>query len=90
MYTRSALIQNETGLHARPASEFVACAGQYESAIHIRRKDEEDLADAKSIIMLLSLALEKGAEIEIRAEGEDESQAVEALVALLNSKFGEN
>ena len=72
MYAAKALIQNKTGLHARPASIFVAEAGKYLSNIQIRRVGEENTANAKSIVMLMSLALEMGTEVEIIAEGEDE------------------
>ena len=50
---------------------------------------EEDDANAKSIVMLLSLGLGQGTEVEITAKGEDEVEAVDALVALIETKFGE-
>ncbi|MDR3552591.1 MAG: HPr family phosphocarrier protein [Clostridia bacterium] len=89
MYSRRVLVQNKTGLHARPASDFVRCASKYKSGISIRRTDEEDAANAKSIIMLLSLGMGCGTEVEISAQGEDETQAVDGLVALIESRFGE-
>ena len=90
MYTRNVLIQNRTGLHARPASEFVACAAKFESRITIRSALEEDSVDAKSIMLLLSIGLGQGDEVVITAKGEDETEAVDALVALIESKFGED
>ena len=92
MYTKKTFIQNETGLHARPASEFIGLASKYKSKIIIRKVggDEDEEANAKSIIMLLSLGLGKGEEVEITAKGEDEVEAVDALVALIDSKFGED
>jgi phosphocarrier protein len=89
MYSRTVLIQNSTGLHARPASEFVACAKQFKSKISIRNVTEEDDVDAKSIMMLLTLGLAQGEEVEISARGEDEVEAVDKLVALVESKFSE-
>lgn len=89
MYKGRATIQNSTGLHARPASEFVACAGQFQSKIEIHRVGDQNLVDAKSIIMLLTQALEQGAEIELIADGTDEVEAVTALIELINIKFGE-
>ncbi|MEG1391099.1 MAG: HPr family phosphocarrier protein, partial [Angelakisella sp.] len=80
---------NSTGLHARPASDFIGCASKFKSKIVIKKISDEEEANAKSIVMLLSLALGQGEEVEITAKGEDEVEAVDALVALINSKFGE-
>ena len=92
MYTRNVLVQNRTGLHARPASEFVACAAKFDSKITIRSADddEDDTVDAKSIMLLLSIGLGQGDEVVITAKGEDEKEAVDALVKLIESKFGED
>ena len=92
MYSRKTTIANVTGLHARPASEFIAAAGKFESRIKISRvdsTDEDDTVNAKSIINLLSLGLSQGEEVELVAEGSDEKEAVDSLVALIDSKFGE-
>ena len=89
MYSRKVTVQNRTGLHARPASEFIACAGKFSSKITIKRTGDEDEANAKSIVMLLSLGLGQGTEVEITARGEDETQAVDTLVELVEGKFGE-
>lgn len=89
MYAKRTMIMNKTGLHARPASDFIACASKFKSRIIIKRIDSADEANAKSIIMLLTLALENGTEVEISADGEDEIEAVDSLVALIESKFGE-
>jgi len=92
MYIRNVLIQNRTGLHARPASEFVTCAAKFNSDILIRsiNDDEDDAVDAKSIMLLLSIGLGQGDEVVISAEGDDEQEAVDALVALIDTKFGED
>ena len=89
MYSQKVTIQNRTGLHARPASDFIGCASKFKSKIVIKKLSEDEEANAKSIVMLLSLALGQGEEVEITAKGEDEVEAVDALVALINSKFGE-
>ena len=90
MYSRKVTVQNRTGLHARPASDFIACASKFKSRITIKRVGDEDDANAKSIVMLLSLGLGQGTEVELTAKGEDEVEAVDALVALIESKFGED
>lgn len=89
MYVKKTQIINRTGLHARPASDFVKAAKQYSSKIMIKRAEAETGANAKSIVLLLSLGLTKGTQVEISAQGEDEQAAVEALVALLEEGFGE-
>ena len=90
MYLRNVLVQNRTGLHVRTAAEFVAEAKKYQSKITIRLASEEDAINAKSIMLLLSIGVGQGDEIVITASGEDETEAVDALVALVESKFGED
>lgn len=90
MYTKQVTIHNPSGLHARPASEFVAAAAKFKSRITIR-KDEEGAREvnAKSIVMILSQALVTGTTVRITANGEDETVAVDSLVALIEGGFGE-
>ena len=92
MVEKNFVVKNETGLHARPASDFIALANKFRSKIFIQNMDEEDSckANAKSIVMLIAQGLGKGVTAEISAEGEDEKEAVEALAALIKSKFGED
>lgn len=85
MYKREIEVKNETGLHARPASMFVNLAGTFKSKIELQRLGGEDLYNANSIIMLLSLGLEQGEKAILSAEGEDEKQAVDALAELVES-----
>lgn len=87
MVSRQVTIQNRTGFHIRPAQLFVDKAGSFEALIKVR-KDEVEV-DGKSILGLMTLGLEQGTTIEIRAEGPDEQQAVESLIELVESKFGE-
>lgn len=90
MVKGSTVITNKTGLHARPASDFVQAASGFTSVIVIRRAEqEEEEANAKSIIFLLSLGLCQGDKIEIIAKGEDEQEAVTTLIQLIDSGFGE-
>lgn len=90
MYAEKTVVINKTGLHARPAYEFVNMAKKFKSNIIVRRLDDEDTkADAKSIMFLLSLGVCQGDKIEIAAEGCDEKEAVEALVNLIAGGFGE-
>ena len=92
MQSASTTIRNKTGLHARPASDFVAAAKGYASKVTIRATDEaEDTAvSAKSIVMLLAQGFEQGREVTITANGEDEDKAVAELVELIDSGFGED
>ena len=90
MVKGTTVIKNKTGLHARPASDFAQAAGKFSSSITIRRVDEEDdEANAKSIIFLLSLGLCQGEAVEITAKGDDEQEAVKTLIELIDSGFGE-
>lgn len=91
MYTNTTTVCNPTGLHARPATKFVKEAKKFKSSIWIQRyaEPETGAVNAKSVVMLLSLGLGVGTEVKITAEGEDEKEAVDELVALINSGFGE-
>lgn len=90
MYAKQTKIINKTGLHARPASTFVMATKNYKSDITIRNVDANgDPANAKSIIMLLAAGLSCGTTIEIAANGADEKEAVDALIALVEGGFGE-
>jgi len=97
MYAKQTIIINKSGLHARPASDFIIEAKKYESKVTIRKagKDsalaEEGSApvNAKSIARLLGEGIAKGDVIEIAAEGPDEQTAVDSLVALVETGFGE-
>lgn len=83
MVKRNVIVQLETGLHARPAARFVQEANQYQSDIYIVKGNKK--VNAKSIMGVMSLAVAKGTEIMITAEGPDELQAIEALVEIVSS-----
>lgn len=90
MYKATTTIVNPTGLHARPAAEFVSLAKSFASDIQIKDlSTEEPAANAKSILRVLTLGLAKGRNVEISAAGEDEEKAVIELISLINSGFGE-
>jgi phosphocarrier protein len=92
MYTKQTELKNVSGLHARPASEFVALAKTFESAVTVLRLDDPEAkpANAKSIIKILAQGIGVGTPIEISADGPDEETAVEKLIELVDSKFGED
>jgi phosphocarrier protein len=92
MYTKQTVIKNVSGLHARPASEFVALAKTFESKITVKKLDTEDAtaANAKSIIKVLAQGISVNTPVEISAEGPDETEAVDKILELIDSKFGED
>lgn len=83
MYSKEITVINATGLHARPASDFVNLAGKFKSKIHIQRLGDEKKYNGKSIIMLMTLGLAQEEKALVCAEGEDEAEAVEALADLV-------
>lgn len=88
MITKQVEIVNKTGLHARPASDFVLTAKKYESKVTVRRLDGEPV-NAKSIVRLLAEGIGQGTQIELIIDGPDEEAATAELVALIESGFGE-
>lgn len=88
--TACVLIQNRLGLHARPAMMFVEEASGFSSEIRVRRTDQSEAVDGKSIMQMMVLAATKDTEIEIQANGDDAQAAIEALVALVDSRFSED
>lgn len=80
-------IVNETGLHARPASMFVKKASEFKSAVELIYNGEK--VNAKSIMGIMKLGLAKGTEVVISTSGEDEEEALNAMVELVESGFGE-
>ena len=80
-------IKNASGLHARPAGMFVKKAAEFKSTVEVVAKDKT--VNAKSIMGIMSLGLGQGEEIVVKAEGADDAAAVDALVELIESGFGE-
>ncbi|MFL6215513.1 MAG: HPr family phosphocarrier protein [Blastocatellia bacterium] len=89
MQERRIKISNRLGLHARASARLVRRATQFTSRIELVREDTEQQANGKSILSVLLLAAACGTQIIIRAEGEDEQRAVDALAELVEQKFGE-
>ena len=87
MVERRVTVVNSHGIHARPAAEIVKTAARFASNIILVRDDLE--VNGKSIMGVMMLAAECGAELVIRADGNDAEQAVEALAALIAGHFGE-
>lgn len=88
MIVENITIINKLGLHARAASKLVNCASQFESEVFIIRKDNR--VNAKSIMGVMMLAASKGVELELEIEGNDEQSCRDAVVDLINDRFGEN
>lgn len=89
MFKMTTTVKNKTGIHARPASDFVRKCSSFSSNINVKRVGEDTVANAKSIVFVLALGLHQGEEIEISAEGADEEEAVRELIELVDSGFGE-
>ncbi len=80
-------IQNKLGLHARAATKFANLATRFSSDLNIDCNGKT--IDGKSIMSIMLLAASKGTHIEIKAHGNDEHEALEALTSLINNKFDE-
>ncbi|MEG1939947.1 MAG: HPr family phosphocarrier protein [Eubacterium sp.] len=87
MVSKEVSILNATGLHARPASMFVQTAGKYKAKIEVIKGNAR--LNAKSIMGIMSGGITQGTLITIEADGEDEKEALNALVTLIENKFGE-
>lgn len=87
MIRKKIRIVNEAGLHARPAAALVKTAGQFESDFFIHMYGYR--VNGKSILGVMTLAAEKGAEMELELDGPDEEEALEAITRLINNGFGE-
>lgn len=80
-------IINKLGLHARAAAKFVSTAGQFSANVLLAKGNQQ--INAKSIMGVMMLAASKGTVLTLTTEGEDESEAMSALLALINDRFGE-
>ncbi len=87
MYTKTITVNNQVGLHARPATFFIQKANEFKSSIWVEK--DERRVNAKSLLGVLSLGIVKGTEITLIAEGPDDKAALEALAALVSSNFAE-
>ena len=87
MYMQEVTVNNEVGLHARPATFFIQKANEFKSSIWVEK--EERRVNAKSLLGILSLGIVGGTTIRIIADGPDEEAAVKGLVDLVDSGFAE-
>lgn len=87
MLTSTLTISNKLGLHARASAKLTKLAGSFRSEIFLARNGRR--VNAKSIMGVMMLAAGMGSEVQIDVQGEDQQQALDAIVALVNDKFGE-
>jgi phosphocarrier protein len=87
MVSKDVTVQNNVGLHARPATFFVQRANSYKSSIWVEKGDRR--VNAKSLLGVLSLGIAKGTVITLISDGVDEGEALEGLAALINSGLSE-
>lgn len=87
MKKEKVILQNETGLHARPAGELAKLASTFKSDVNLTVNGKT--ISAKSILAIMSLGIKANAEIEIECNGEDEETATTQIVEAFNNKFGE-
>lgn len=87
MVSKEIVVQNQVGLHARPATFFIQKATEFKSSIWVTKDDRK--INAKSLLGVLSLGVTRGTTIVVTAEGPDEQEAVDALDALIASNFAD-
>ena len=87
MCVKDVVVENQVGLHARPATFFIQKANEFKSSIWVEK--EERRANAKSLLGVLSLGIVEGTSITLIADGVDEAAAIDGLVALVDSGFAE-
>ena len=87
MCVKDVVVQNQVGLHARPATFFIQKANEFKSGIWVEKEDRR--VNAKSLLGVLSLGIVGGTTIRIIADGADEEAAVKGLVDLVESGFSE-
>jgi phosphocarrier protein len=87
MYVKDVTVQNQVGLHARPATFFIQKANEFKSSIWVEK--EERRVNAKSLLGVLSLGIIGGSNIRVIADGTDETSAVDGLIKLVQSGFAE-
>lgn len=85
MFSKEVVVQNQVGLHARPATFFIQKANEFKSTVWVS-KDERKV-NAKSLLGVLSLGITRGTNITIIADGSDQEDAVNKLVELISTNF---
>lgn len=87
MVKKKVIIKNTTGLHLRPTGIFCEEAVKFKSRITFQHKDTT--ANAKSVLSVLGACIKKGDEIELICEGEDEQEAMAAMLGIIEDGLGE-
>ncbi len=87
MYVKDVKVQNQVGLHARPATFFIQKANEFKASIWVEKEDRR--VNAKSLLGVLSLGIVGGTEIKVIADGADEQLAVDSLIKMVESGFTE-
>ena len=87
MFVKEVTVENQVGLHARPATFFIQKANEFKYSIWVDK--EESSENAKRLLVFLSMVIVGGTTIRIIADGADEQAAVEGLIKLVNSGFSE-
>ena len=87
MFYKDVTVENQVGLHARPATFFIQKANEFKSSIWVEKQERR--VNAKSLLGVLSLGIVGGTTIRVIADGQDEEAADEALVKLVNSGFAD-
>jgi len=88
MLTRTTRIVNKLGLHARPSAMLVTAASKHESEVYFTKDTLR--VNGKSIMGVMMLAAEKGAELTVEVQGPDETAAMAEIIGVIESGFGEN
>lgn len=87
MIAKEITVKNQVGLHARPATFFIQKANEFKSSIWIEKQDRR--VNAKSLLGVLSLGITRGTVITIIVDGDDETEALESLIELIQSNFAD-
>lgn len=87
MLQRTVTIKNKLGLHARAAAKLVNTANRYESTVKLNNGEKS--ADAKSIMGIMMLAAAQGTELDLTIDGDDEDEAMDSVIELIDDLFGE-
>ena len=88
MKTAAIMIVNKLGMHARASAKFVTLAAQFKSDVTLGRNGQH--ANGKSIMGIMMLAAGKGTQVDLTVNGDDEEQAMQALLGLIDNRFGED
>ncbi len=87
MVVKEVVVQNQIGLHARPATFFIQKANEFKSSIWVEK--DERRVNAKSLLGVLSLGIVGDTEIKIIVDGVDEAEALDSLIKLVESGFAD-